>query len=60
MTSKEQSPKAGAALVAPTAASPVSAPRRPYAPPIIDSGDAFERVQLQSGGGSIDPIDCPP
>lgn len=24
-------------------------PRRPYAPPIIESGEAFERVQLASG-----------
>lgn len=33
--------------------------RRPYAPPIVESGDAFERVQLQSGIGDADPIDCP-
>lgn len=34
--------------------------RRPYAPPLIESGEAFERVQLQSGPGFADPIDCPP
>lgn len=42
-------------------AEPVATPdmRRPYAPPIVESGDAFERVQLQSGVGDADPLDCP-
>lgn len=35
-------------------------PRRPYTPPLVESGEAFERVQLQSGTGFGDPIDCPP
>lgn len=39
---------------------PAEPKRRPYVPPIIESGEAFERVQLQSGPGFADPIDCPP
>jgi hypothetical protein len=27
-------------------------PRAPYAPPLIESGDAFERIQLNSGCNS--------
>lgn len=34
--------------------------RRPYAAPRVDSGAAFERVQLQSGCVFFDPLDCDP
>lgn len=34
--------------------------RRPYSPPLIQSGAAFERVQLQSGCVFFDPLDCDP
>lgn len=34
--------------------------RRPYTPPLIQSGAAFERVQLQSGCVFFDPLDCDP
>jgi len=35
-------------------------PRRPYEAPIIESGDAFERVQLASGAVDAEPPDCAP
>lgn len=34
--------------------------RRPYTPPLVQSGAAFERVQLQSGCVFFDPLDCDP
>lgn len=34
--------------------------RRPYARPVVQSGAAFERVQLQSGCTFFDPLDCDP
>jgi len=35
-------------------------PRRPYEPPRIESGTAFERVQLASGCNFADPLECDP
>ncbi len=37
------------------------AERAPYAPPVIESGDAFERVQLASGcdSGIFDGCEVP-
>jgi hypothetical protein len=34
--------------------------RRPYEPPRIESGLAFERVQLASGCNFSDPLECDP
>ncbi len=56
----EQSAVSPSAAVADSNAMAPKPPRRPYAPPLIESGEAFERVQLQSGTGFGDPIDCPP
>ncbi len=56
-------PKRTLATPADPAAQRASDPRparRPYTPPLVESGEAFERVQLQSGTGFGDPIDCPP
>ncbi len=36
------------------------APRRPYAAPRIESGEAFERVQLASDCNSVLPGECDP
>lgn len=36
------------------------APRRPYAPPRIESGEAFERVQLASDCNNVLPGECDP
>ena len=60
------SPNVESRLPAQGSATPVAqagAPRptrRPYARPRIESGDAFERVQLTSSCNSVLPGDCDP